>query len=124
MGNPGSPWWTTGDRGAAARGEESSFAVFVSASDPTSLRLSGGAAAAAAAAASAVGGAAAGPLAAALAEALRPMLDGMREEMRREVQEAQCALLEQSFRLNAELRRDVEELRAEVQQLRGELHAQ
>lgn len=37
------------------------------------------------------------------------------------MREAQCAVLEQNFRMFTELRRDVEELRAEVQELRGEL---
>mmetsp|Transcript_85657 Transcript_85657/g.239316 ORF Transcript_85657/g.239316 Transcript_85657/m.239316 type:complete len:645 (-) Transcript_85657:174-2108(-) len=65
----------------------------------------------------------------ALVDAIRPLLAELRQELRnelrqemsREVREAQSALLEQNFRLHAELRRDVEELRAEVQELRGEL---
>mmetsp|Transcript_56798 Transcript_56798/g.176491 ORF Transcript_56798/g.176491 Transcript_56798/m.176491 type:complete len:610 (-) Transcript_56798:129-1958(-) len=58
---------------------------------------------------------------AALAEALRPLLGELRRELLQELRESQCAVLEQAFRLNTELRRDVEELRAEVQELRGEL---
>lgn len=56
-----------------------------------------------------------------IVEALRPLFLEMRAEISREVQESQCAIMEQNFRLHAELRKDVEELRAEVQQLRGEL---
>eukprot|EP00927_Polykrikos_kofoidii_P037116 TRINITY_DN31295_c0_g1_i1.p1 TRINITY_DN31295_c0_g1~~TRINITY_DN31295_c0_g1_i1.p1 ORF type:complete len:686 (+),score=102.07 TRINITY_DN31295_c0_g1_i1:72-2060(+) len=57
----------------------------------------------------------------ALTEALRPLFAELRRDLSREVRESQCALLEQNFRMHAELRRDVEELRTEVQQLRGEL---
>lgn len=60
-------------------------------------------------------------LAAAVAEVLEPVLQEVRRKLEKELQETQCALLEQNFRLHAELRRDVEELRAEVQQLKGEL---
>lgn len=76
---------------------------------------------AASAAASAGTPATHGQLMSAIAEALRPAIEVIREEVRREVRDSQCALLEQSFRLNSELRQDVEELRAEVQRLRGEL---
>jgi len=65
--------------------------------------------------------AAAAPPAGATLEALRPLLSELREELLQEVREAQCAQLEQTFRLHAELRRDIDELRTEVQQLRGEL---
>eukprot|EP00747_Dinoflagellata_sp_TGD_P185584 gnl/TRDRNA2_/TRDRNA2_42181_c1_seq1.p1 gnl/TRDRNA2_/TRDRNA2_42181_c1~~gnl/TRDRNA2_/TRDRNA2_42181_c1_seq1.p1 ORF type:complete len:228 (-),score=44.75 gnl/TRDRNA2_/TRDRNA2_42181_c1_seq1:76-759(-) len=62
-----------------------------------------------------------------LAEALRPILATMRREItaevRAEMREQQYAMLEQNFRLNTELRKDVEELRAEIQTLRGELRA-
>lgn len=61
-------------------------------------------------------------LVAALGDALKPLLDGVREDVRKDVQESQCVLLEQSFVLNSELRKDVAELREEVQRLRGELH--
>jgi len=57
----------------------------------------------------------------AVLEALRPLLGELRQELLREVRESQCVVLEQSFRLNTELRRNIDELRAEVQQLRGEL---
>eukprot|EP00928_Gymnodinium_smaydae_P042951 TRINITY_DN28880_c0_g1_i1.p1 TRINITY_DN28880_c0_g1~~TRINITY_DN28880_c0_g1_i1.p1 ORF type:complete len:752 (-),score=156.20 TRINITY_DN28880_c0_g1_i1:88-2130(-) len=56
-----------------------------------------------------------------IAEAMRPLLGELRRDLGREVREAQCAILEQNFRMHSELRRDVEELRAEVQELRGEL---
>ncbi|CAK0819088.1 unnamed protein product [Prorocentrum cordatum] len=54
------------------------------------------------------------PAGAAVAEALRPMMAELRQELLGEVREAQCALLEQGFRLHAELRQDVEALRAEA----------
>jgi len=56
-----------------------------------------------------------------VAAALRPLLSDLRQELLREVHDSQVALLEQAFRLHADLRRDVEELRSEVQLLRGEL---
>ncbi|CAE8635244.1 unnamed protein product [Polarella glacialis] len=58
---------------------------------------------------------------AAAAEVLAPLLAELRRDMRKDIQEAQCALMEQNFRLHSELRKDMDELRAEVQQLRGEL---
>lgn len=45
---------------------------------------------------------------------LRSLMNELRQELRREVQDTQFLLLEQNFRLHAELRRDVEALRAEV----------
>eukprot|EP00931_Biecheleriopsis_adriatica_P055923 TRINITY_DN33151_c0_g1_i2.p1 TRINITY_DN33151_c0_g1~~TRINITY_DN33151_c0_g1_i2.p1 ORF type:complete len:589 (-),score=130.64 TRINITY_DN33151_c0_g1_i2:70-1836(-) len=60
-------------------------------------------------------------LAASLAQVLGPLLSDLRRDFRKEVQEAQCVVMEQNFRLHAELRKDLDELRAEVQQLRGEL---
>eukprot|EP00930_Biecheleria_cincta_P046074 TRINITY_DN31775_c0_g1_i1.p1 TRINITY_DN31775_c0_g1~~TRINITY_DN31775_c0_g1_i1.p1 ORF type:complete len:248 (-),score=70.39 TRINITY_DN31775_c0_g1_i1:147-890(-) len=64
-------------------------------------------------------------MAAATAEAFLPLLAELKHELKkdikREVQEAQCAIMEQNFKLHAALRRDLDELRAEVQQLRGEL---
>lgn len=58
-----------------------------------------------------------------LPEVLRPWLEELRHDICREVREAQYCMLEQNFRLHAELRRDVEDLRAEVQVLRGEMQA-
>ncbi|CAJ1374417.1 unnamed protein product [Effrenium voratum] len=55
------------------------------------------------------------------AEVLQPLLAALREDFKRELQEAQLAMMEQNFRLHAELRKDVDALRREVQQLRGEL---
>ncbi|CAE6921548.1 Nedd1 [Symbiodinium natans] len=63
------------------------------------------------------------PSPAALAEALQPLLAELKKDFRQELQEAQCAVMEQNFRLHAELRKDVDALRAEVRQLRGEMLA-
>ncbi|CAE7038239.1 Nedd1 [Symbiodinium sp. CCMP2456] len=63
------------------------------------------------------------PSPAALAEALRPLLAELKKDFSRQVQEAQCAVMEQNFRLHTELRKDLDSLRAEVQQLRGEMRA-
>jgi len=65
----------------------------------------------------------ASPSPAALAEALRPLLAELSKDFSRQVQEAQCAVMEQNFRLHTELRKDLDSLRAEVQQLRGEMRA-
>lgn len=119
-----SPWWSAVDR--PFLGEDATAVCGGRQMQEPSFAVAASSIAAAAAAPAAGGsgrgaGASSGASAAALAEALGPMLEALKEDMRREIRESQCAVLEQSFKLNAELRKDVEELSEEVQRLRGEL---
>lgn len=59
--------------------------------------------------------------ASAIPESLRPVFEELQAALCREVRETRHALMEQNFRLHAQLGRDVEDLREEVQALRGEL---
>merc|ERR1712196_284204 len=56
-----------------------------------------------------------------ITEALRPLVQQMKNELRQEILDAQFALMEQNFRMNVELRADLEDLRRTVHQIANTL---